>query len=174
VRLADIAPWLKKLPDDIGRVAIVVHPDEALLRELTQSGLFHALQFHGGETPEFCAAWGGDFYIKARPISDAASADAALADPAPCLLLDAHAPGVHGGTGTTIDWSLAAGVVSAAARALAGGLTPANVAAAIHATGVAAVDTASGVESAPGRKDRDLVTAFVREALAALRARRGS
>jgi phosphoribosylanthranilate isomerase len=163
VRLTDISPWLKKLPSDIGRVAIVVHPDEALLRELTHSGLFHALQFHGGETPEFCAAWGGDFYIKARPISDIASADAALADPASCLLLDAHAPGVHGGTGRTIDWELAAGVVEAAARpvVLSGGLRPDNVAEAVRLVRPAAVDTASGVESAPGVKDAALMRSFV-------------
>ena len=163
VRLPDIAPWLKKLPDDIGRIAIVVHPDEALLRELTQSGLFHALQFHGGETPEFCAAWGGDFYIKARPISDAASADAALADPAPCLLLDAHAPGVHGGTGTTIDWSLAADVVASAARpvVLSGGLRPDNVAEAVSQVHPTAIDTASGVELSPGVKDAALMSALV-------------
>lgn len=168
VRLADIADWVRKLPDDIGRVAIVVHPDEALLLELTRSGLFHALQFHGGETPEFCAAWGGDFYIKARPISDAASADAALADPAPCLLLDAHAPGVHGGTGTTIDWTLAAEVVGASVRpvVLSGGLRPDNVADAVRQVHPAAVDTASGVESSPGVKDRLLMRAFVEAASA--------
>lgn len=168
VQLAEISAWVKKLPADIARVAIVVHPDETLLRELTQSGLFHALQFHGGETPEFCAAWGGDFYIKARPISDAASADAALADPAPCLLLDAHAPGVHGGTGTTIDWSLAADVVSAAARpvVLSGGLRPDNVAEAVRQVHPTAVDTASGVESSPGIKDPALMRAFVEAARA--------
>ena len=163
VRLPDIAPWMKKLPADIGRVAIVVHPDESLLRELARSGLFHALQFHGGETPEFCAMWGGHFYIKARPISDAASADAALADPAPCLLLDAHAPGVHGGTGRAIDWQLAASVAGAAARpvVLSGGLRPDNVAEGVRVVRPAAVDAASGVESAPGVKDAMLMRAFV-------------
>lgn len=168
VQLSAIASWVRKLPDDIGRVAVVVHPDEALLRELTHSGLFHALQFHGGETPEFCAAWGGDFYIKARPISDPASADAALADPAPCLLLDAHAPGVHGGTGTTIDWLLAADVVAAAARpvVLSGGLRPDNVADAVQRVRPAAVDTASGVEPSAGIKDASLMRAFVEAARA--------
>ena len=166
VQLSALASWVEKLPAGIGRVAIVVHPDEALLRELTHSGLFHALQFHGGETPEFCATWGGDFYIKARPISDAASADAALADPAPCLLLDAHAPGVHGGTGTTIDWSLAADVVCAAARpvVLSGGLRPDNVTDAVRQVRPAAVDTASGVESAPGVNDSTLMRSLVAKA----------
>lgn len=163
VRLADIAAWVEKLPAGIARVAVVVQPDDVLLRELTRAGLFHALQFHGGETPGLCAAWGGDFYIKACPISDPASAAAALADPAPCLLLDAHAPGVHGGTGTTIDWSLAGDVVAAAGRpvVLSGGLRPDNVAGAVHRVSPTAVDTASGVESSPGIKDAALMRALV-------------
>lgn len=163
VRLYDIAPWAEALPADIARVAVVVRPDESLLRDLAQSGLFHALQFHGGEDSEFCAAWGGGFYIKARPISDEASVEAALVDPAPCLLLDAHAPGQHGGTGRTIDWNLAARVAQFAGRpvVLSGGLRPENVADAVRQVRPIAVDTASGVESAPGIKDAVLMRGFV-------------
>lgn len=163
IRLEDIAPWLKKLPEDIGRVAVVVQPDEALLLEITRSGLFHALQFHGGETPEFCSSWGGEFYIKARAISDEASGHEALADPAPCLLLDAHAPGIYGGTGQTIDWAMAAEIAGAAGRpvVLSGGLQPDNVAEAVRQVHPAAIDTASGVESSPGVKDPALMRALV-------------
>lgn len=108
---------------------------------------------------------------------------AAAVGRAPTLVLvDAGAAGpagqpaaALGGTGRTVDWArLAQAASPGPPLALAGGLTPANVAAAIRATGIAAVDTASGVETAPGRKDRDLVTAFVREALAAFRGRRGA
>jgi len=165
VRLEEVSGWIARLPDDIGRVAVVVNADDDLLQELTATGLFHALQFHGGETPEVCARRGGDFYIKACPVSDAASAAGALADPAPCLLLDAHAPGEFGGTGRVIDWSLAAQVAIEAGRpvVLSGGLTPSNVAAAVAQVRPAAVDTASGVESSPGIKDaikmRDFVAA---------------
>lgn len=163
VRLEDIAAWVGRLPAGVGRIAVVVQPDESLLRALSGSGLFHALQFHGGEGPDFCALWGGEFYLKACPISDEVSAAAAAGDPAPCLLLDAHAPGVFGGTGRTIDWSLAAGVVRATDRpiVLSGGLCPENVAAAVAAVRPAAVDTASGVESAPGIKDAAKMKAFV-------------
>jgi phosphoribosylanthranilate isomerase len=163
VRLAEVAAWIGGLPEDVGRVAVVVQPDENLLRALRDSGLFHAVQFHGGENDGFCTRWGGDFYVKARPLSDESSAAAAAADPAPCLLLDAHAPGEFGGTGRTIDWSLAAGVVRATDRAvvLSGGLHADNVAAAVAAVRPAAVDTASGVESAPGIKDADKMKAFV-------------
>jgi phosphoribosylanthranilate isomerase len=163
VRLGDIAGWVGLLPAEVGRIAVVVNADEALLRELQESALFHAFQFHGGEAPETAAAWGGEFYIKACPISDEASAEAALADPAPCLLLDAHAPGVFGGTGRVIDWSLAAQVAGKAKRpvVLSGGLNPDNVADAVRSVRPAAVDTASGVESAPGLKDAAKMRSFV-------------
>ena len=164
VRLDDVAAWIGKLPDDIGRVAVVVNADGNLLRDLQASGLFHAFQFHGDETPEVCARWGGDFYARARALAGEDSLTSALADPAPCLLLDAHAPGVFGGTGKTIDWSLAARVVSEANRpvVLSGGLNPDNVATAIAQVHPTAVDLASGVESAPGIKDADKMRALVR------------
>jgi phosphoribosylanthranilate isomerase len=169
VRLDDVAAWIGRLPEDIGRVAVVVQPDENLLRALHASGLFHALQFHGGEPADFCARWGGEFYVKACPVPDHASSTAAALDPAPCLLLDAYAPGVFGGTGQVIDWSLAAGVVRSAQRpvVLSGGLHPGNAAAATAAVRPAAVDTASGVESAPGIKDADKMRAFVEAVRAA-------
>lgn len=101
-------------------------------------------------------------------------AAAAAGRPPGMLLVDAGAPrgapaGALGGTGRVVDWRrlVDAGPISLP-LALAGGLTPDNVADAIGATGAVAVDTASGVESSPGRKDRGLVEAFVRRALEAL------
>lgn len=163
VQLEEVAVWVARLPEDVGRVAVVVQPDEILLRALRESGLFHALQFHGGEDPATCAQWGGNFYVKARAVSDENSAEEARQDPAPCLLLDAHAPGVFGGTGRVIDWSLAARVVRQAGRpvVLSGGLQPDNVGEAVAAVRPVAVDTASGVESAPGLKDAAKMQAFV-------------
>ena len=163
VCLDAVAGWVARLPEDIGRVAVVVQPDEALLAALKNSGLFHALQFHGGESADFCARHGDDFYLKAKTLTDEASVAAALADPAPGLLLDAHAPGVFGGTGQVIDWTLAATVVREAQRpvVLSGGLNPGNVASAVRAVCPVAIDTASGVETAPGEKDPGLVEALV-------------
>jgi len=163
VRLDDVAAWIGNLPDDIGRVAVVVNAEENLLRALQASGLFHALQFHGDEKADTCARWGGNFYIRACPITDEPSADAALSGAAPCLLLDAHAPGTYGGTGQVIDWSVAARVARKAKRpvVLSGGLYPGNVASAVSQVRPSAVDVASGVESAPGRKDAAKMRDFV-------------
>lgn len=90
------------------------------------------------------------------------------------VIIDAGAPpgaaaGQLGGTGRLVNWEvLAAQTPLGLPLALAGGLTAANVAQAIRATAVAAVDTASGVESAPGRKDPTLLKAFVAAARRAL------
>jgi phosphoribosylanthranilate isomerase len=83
-------------------------------------------------------------------------------------LIDAHKPGEYGGTGKTADWEAIAKWRESRRfdipLVLAGGLTPENVARAIQFVRPDAVDTASGVESAPGRKDPTRVQAFIAEA----------
>jgi phosphoribosylanthranilate isomerase len=81
------------------------------------------------------------------------------------VLLDAHDPVKHGGTGTTVDWHRAALVARSRRVILAGGLTPANVRHAIDQVRPFAVDVASGVESSPGIKDHEVLRAFVAAAL---------
>ena len=104
------------------------------------------------------------------------AAAAALGHPPAMVIVDAPvtrgtAPGLLGGTGATADWAaLAAARPLGPPMALAGGLTPANVAEAIRASMAAAVDTASGVESAPGRKDPEKLQAFLAAARQALEA----
>ena len=82
-----------------------------------------------------------------------------------------HVPGQYGGTGQVVRWDQVAEPrpwLLGLPLILAGGLTPENVATAIAAVHPAAVDTASGVEAAPGRKDPELVGQFVKQATAAL------
>jgi phosphoribosylanthranilate isomerase len=83
-------------------------------------------------------------------------------DPAMTVLLDAHDPEKHGGTGRTIDWERAAGVAAVRRVLLAGGLTPANVGEAIRRVRPFGVDVSSGIEQRPGVKDPEAMTAFVR------------
>jgi phosphoribosylanthranilate isomerase len=83
------------------------------------------------------------------------------------VLVDAHVPGMYGGTGKTAPWQLLAGLDPRRRLILAGGLTPSNVAEAIHTVGPYAVDVASGVESEPGRKDPELIRRFIQIARAA-------
>jgi phosphoribosylanthranilate isomerase len=83
------------------------------------------------------------------------------------VLLDAYVEGQEGGTGRTAPWDLIAGYKPGVPVILAGGLTQDNVAEAVRTVRPAGVDVASGVESAPGRKDPEKVRAFVANARAA-------
>jgi phosphoribosylanthranilate isomerase len=77
------------------------------------------------------------------------------------LLVDAYVEGQHGGTGRVAPWQLLADFRPGVPVILAGGLTPENVAEAIRAVRPYGVDVASGVESAPGRKDPEKVRRFI-------------
>ena len=80
----------------------------------------------------------------------------------PAFLMDAAAQGLYGGSGLTADWTKAAGLARDYPMLLAGGLNPENVAAAIAQVRPWGVDTASGVESSPGRKDTIKIKSFVK------------
>jgi phosphoribosylanthranilate isomerase len=80
----------------------------------------------------------------------------------PQLLVDTHHPNLRGGTGQTGDWQMIAQLAAnIPGLMLAGGLTPDNVAEAVKQVRPFAVDTASGVESSPGKKDERKVREFV-------------
>jgi phosphoribosylanthranilate isomerase len=101
---------------------------------------------------------------KAFPIATREDLTAIDAYDCDVALLDAKVHGARGGTGTAFDWTLLENAPRTKPWALAGGLKPQNVAEAVRRVKPAWVDTASGVESAPGIKDRAKMDAFVREA----------
>lgn len=76
------------------------------------------------------------------------------------VLLDPYVEGTYGGTGRTLDWSVAAEVARSTPTVLAGGLTPENVAVAVGSVRPWAVDVSSGVET-DGAKDTEKIRAFI-------------
>ncbi len=162
--------WLRELPPALLRLAVMVDPSpaeaEATLREPWCDGL----QFHGAETPGFCAAWraAGFRVWKAVRVRDEGSLAEAVAYPPDLpLVLDAFDPAAPGGTGRLAPWDLAARFVAAHPGrrvVLAGGLTPENVSAGARAVRPWGVDVAGGVEEAgtlPSRKNADRMRAFI-------------
>ena len=128
------------------------------------------LQLHGDEGPAYCreaARRTGAKVMKATRVKDAASVRDLGAFRTDFHLLDAHAPERPGGTGVSFDWDLAKAHRGDVPLVLSGGLTPDNVGEAVRAVGPFAVDTASGTDAAPGRKDARKVTAFFRAVSAA-------
>jgi phosphoribosylanthranilate isomerase len=98
--------------------------------------------------------------IKAVGLSNGAEPDLSEIGDDVLILLDAHDPERHGGTGRTVDWSAARRVAAARRTLLSGGLTPDNVGLAISSVRPFGVDVSSGVESAPGVKDAARLKSF--------------
>jgi phosphoribosylanthranilate isomerase len=161
-------------PAGVAKVALVVDAGDAFLDRLLAEIPIDMLQLHGHESPERVTeirARTGLPVMKAVGIRDAG--DVALIGQyesvADQLLIDAKPPRegagiLPGGNALTFDWRLIAGRRWARPWLLAGGLTASNVAAAVRLTGAEQVDVSSGVESAPGVKDLDRITAFIRAA----------
>jgi phosphoribosylanthranilate isomerase/ribosomal protein S18 acetylase RimI-like enzyme len=143
----------------------VNHPTADIIRIVERCGL-NAAQLSGDEPPEALATLAETqipaFKAVRAPIDDrvlSQFADAGTAEPA--LLLDANIAGRYGGTGCTADWDWARMVAASRRIFLAGGLTPENVADAIRNVHPWGVDTASGVESSAGKKDRRMMADFL-------------
>jgi phosphoribosylanthranilate isomerase len=140
------------------------------LTELADALGLTIVQLHGDEGPAFCgevARRTGAKVMKAARVRSGADIAALEAFHTDLHLLDAHRPGLRGGTGETFDWELVAARRSTVPLVLSGGLTPENVGAAVAATHPFAVDTASGTEASPGVKDPEKVRAFARAVAAA-------
>jgi phosphoribosylanthranilate isomerase len=122
------------------------------------------LQLHGDEGPAYCdeaARRTGCRVMKAVQVRDRSSATSLRAFHVDYHLLDAHHPELRGGTGSTFDWSLI-GSRHGVPVVVSGGLTPDNVGEAVAATRPFAVDSASGTEAEPGKKDPEKLEAFFR------------
>ncbi len=162
-------PWIALLPAGVTRVAVMVDPDFIDAVSACETPGIDALQLHGDETPDFCArlAAADHRLIKAIRVRDGNSLLAALRYPSEIpLLLDAYRAGEPGGTGTTIDWLLAADFVRDHPDRriiLSGGLTPENVSNAARRVRPFGVDVASGVETLgqPRRTDLSRLRAFL-------------
>ena len=116
-------------------------------------------QLHGDETVEFMESLQEKSFKAFRGIPE--SVDGFARDDVPAFLVDASVKGLYGGSGVTADWDGAAELAKKYPLLLAGGLTPENVAEAIRRVKPWGVDVASGVESAPGKKDPSKMKAFV-------------
>jgi phosphoribosylanthranilate isomerase len=151
---------VQALPARVVSVGVFVDFCEAELREVQAGVGLGCVQLHGDESPELLSLFLPHAY-KAIRVRGRESLEVAARYGGEHILLDAFVPGVHGGSGATFDWSLAAEVARSRSVTLAGGLSPSNVAEAVRVVRPYCVDVASGVESAPGRKSVELMRAFV-------------
>jgi phosphoribosylanthranilate isomerase len=163
------AALIHRAPAHVGKVGVLVDPDDALLGRAIAAGL-DAIQLHGNESPERAAAIRARHKVelwKAVPVKTRADLAAAhsFRGAVDRILYDARTPKgaeLPGGMGLRFDWTLLEGFDHPLPWALSGGLDAGNVAEAVGVTGARLVDVSSGVESAPGVKDVERIAAFLK------------
>ncbi len=156
----------RRLPAFVTTVALFQDAGEQSVREALKQTSIDLLQFHGHETAEFCRLFNKP-YIKALAMGGLADKtdvyrQAETYHDAKALVLDSHAPGEEGGTGRNFDWIMIPDNLPQPVI-LAGGLNADNVAEAIRVVQPYAVDVSSGVESEPGMKSVEKISAFIKE-----------
>ncbi|MES2657202.1 MAG: phosphoribosylanthranilate isomerase [Verrucomicrobiota bacterium] len=163
---ADEAAWLREFEGQILRVGVFVNEPPELPLRLVREGYLDAVQLHGDESPEDAAAFrdAGVPFIKAIGVKTLADLERATEYGAVAILLDAHAPGIYGGTGEVFDWEVASEFRREHIDLpiiLAGGIVPENAGLAAMSVQPTALDIASGAEISPGIKDFQKVAAFL-------------
>ena len=153
------------LPPFVQTVALFVNPDAAQVAQVIGTVKPSLLQFHGEETPAFCEEFGLP-YVKAIRVKSGVSQEVLLKylrpfSRASAWLFDSHVP-EYGGVGESFDWALIPAVPDRHVI-LSGGLSAANVAAAVRRVRPWGVDVSSGVEAAKGIKDAGKMSAFIAE-----------
>lgn len=163
------AALASRVSDRVITTGVFVNPETALLDTILAEVPLDLVQLHGDETPERVAEIRQRFgksimkVIKISDVSDLAAVKP-YEETADRLMFDTKPPkgaDLPGGNATAFDWTILKDFRSKKPWLLAGGLTADNVATAIRLTGTPGVDTASGVEEAPGVKSELKIRQFV-------------
>lgn len=168
---AEAADLLAKIRERSGKGfratgVFVDWPVEELNTVVGEVGL-DAVQLHGEETPDYAAVVQSTEVWKAFRVGP--GFDVASLDDYPekmRVLLDGWSPTEAGGTGRVFDWSIARACQERRPVLLAGGIDVENIALAIEEVKPFGVDVSSGVESAPGEKDGEMIRKLFSEARA--------
>jgi phosphoribosylanthranilate isomerase len=175
------AQIIAAVPPSSEKVGVVVNETPEALAKLARDIGLTGVQLHGDEPaaqlPEFRRALGLRKIIKTLQARELLAAPDTLDEylrnskSIDGILLDSGSPAARGGTGHTFDWHNALPIVERIKQhvpvVIAGGLTPANIAAAIRFFDPCGIDVVSGVELSPGMKDPAKVRAFIAAARAA-------
>ena len=158
------AAIIAELPTHVAKVGVFVDADEATVRATAATAGLDTLQFHGNESPGYCARFELRT-IKAFRVKDSESLGQLPDYETDAWLLDSYMKGVPGGTGERFNWDLAVEANRLGRPILlAGGLTPENAGEAVGQVAPFGLDVSSGVEAVPGRKDAAKVAALIASA----------
>jgi phosphoribosylanthranilate isomerase len=150
---------VRGIPPLVQTVGVFVNEAPSRVQEIMGFCGLDLAQLHGDESPDDCEAL-TPRAIKALRLRDESSLAVAATyrGKVRAVLLDSYVKGRRGGTGTTLDWDLAArGLELGIPVILAGGLNPGNVRRAVSVVRPFGIDVSSGVEERPGRKSAALL-----------------
>ena len=150
---------IRALPPFVKTVGVFVNEAPAAIRKVINDCGLDLVQLHGDESPDLCNEL-MPYTIKALRVKDESSLQTGQAyqGKVRALLLDTYSKKKAGGTGKTFDWELALRIKKQGfPLILSGGLTPANIVAAIHTVRPYGIDVNSGVEERPGQKSPTLM-----------------
>ena len=154
---------IRTIPTPPLKVGVFVNEDPDEVSRVAEYCGLNVLQFHGGESPEYCQLFSLPV-IKAIRVKDLESLDDMERYPDATLLLDTYSSVKAGGTGNPFSWEIALKAKEKRNFILSGGLNQDNVGEAISKLRPWGVDVSSGVEMVPGKKDHLKVNEFVMEA----------
>ena len=151
ISLAKLRLLASEVPSHVLTVAVMVNPTQDDVERALE--VVDRVQFHGAESPDFCARYGRRGWKAFRVKDESALSQLELYHGAVGgFLLDSYVPGVAGGTGQRFPWSLLRERNFSRPVFLAGGLNSTNVAEASQVTSVQGLDVSSGIEREPGLK----------------------
>lgn len=158
---ADARRIIKSLPPFVTTVGLFVNAERARVHTVLSEIKLDLLQFHGEESPEFCASFGMPYLKAVRMKPDLNLVQYTVSyHGAAGILVDSFVDGIAGGTGTTFDWTRIPADLGKP-LVLSGGLNPENVGTAIALVRPWAVDVSSGVEAGKGIKDKIKMARFI-------------
>lgn len=152
---------IAKLSPVVSTVGVFVNEDVNRIIDIASTLHLSAVQLHGDESAEFCAALRAIKTIKAIRVGQDFDLAVIRNYPVSMVLLDSNIRGSYGGTGRRFDWRIAIEAKRLARIILAGGLNSENVWDAITQVRPVAIDVCSGVEAEPGRKDFERLRRFM-------------
>lgn len=155
---------IEKLPPFVSPVGVFVDEKVDIIKEICTFCNIYTVQLHGNEDPSYLHDLRGYKIIKAFRIKEEGDLKPLAKYQPHAFLLDSYVKGVMGGTGATFNWEIARQAHKYGHIILSGGLTPENVREAICIVKPYAVDVSSGVESSPGKKDKELMKRFITNA----------
>jgi phosphoribosylanthranilate isomerase len=145
---------IAELPARVSKVGVFVNHDQCDVKRIFDFCGLDLIQLHGDESAEYCRSLTPSLLIKAASPQNDEDIEALSLYPVKAILIDARDTGHYGGTGKKANWELASRIRGTIPLVLSGGLSEENIREALIQVAPDAVDINSGIESAPGRKDK--------------------